>query len=185
MEKIKTQISDSCKELKNVRSLVVAAMLIAAAVVLSFFSIQITQYVRIGFTTVANQLSALMFGPVVGSLGAALVDLIGYLIKPTGPFFPGFTISGLISGCIYGFMYYKKPLSIKRVFIAEAIVAIVVNLCLNTYWLSLLYGDAYMVLFPTRIVKQMIMVPVDTAVFYLVAEALSKAHLIIGGKAKA
>jgi len=99
------------------------------------------------------------------------------VVNPTGPFFPGFTISGFYGGLIYGMVLYKKPLSIKRVIAANTLVTILVNLLLNTYWLTLLYGNAYMALLPARIVKQVIMLPIEVILFYAVARVLVKSGL--------
>ena len=114
---------------------------------------------------------------MVGSLIGALADILKYMVNPTGPFFPGFTISGFFGGLIYGMVLYKKPLSIKRIIIANTLVTVLVNLLLNTYWLTLLYGNAYMALLPARIVKQLIMLPIEVILFYAVAKVLVKSGL--------
>ena len=175
---------DSFHELKNLKSLVMAAMLLAIAVVLGFFTVQLTESIKIGFANLANEFAGLMFGPVVGSIIGALADILKYMVNPTGPFFPGFTISAFIGGLIYGIILYKKPLSLKRVIVANTMVTILVNLLLNTYWLTLLYGNAYAVLLPARIVKQLIMLPIEVVLFYTVAKILMKAGIMLFLKTK-
>lgn len=120
----------------------------------------------------------MLFGPVTGCLVGGLSDVIAYIVKPVGGFFPGFTISAMLGGIIYGVILYKKPLSLKRVIIANSIVAVTVNLFLNTLWLTLLYGDAFFALLPARAAKQLIMLPVDTLLFYMTAKILSRANLL-------
>lgn len=175
MKKIKAQFSDSLQELKDLRTFAAAAMLLAITVVLGFYRLQITEYVRIGFDSVAKELTGMLFGPVTGCMVGGLSDLISYLIKPIGGFFPGFTISAMAGGIIYGIILYKKRLSLIRVIIANSIVAVVINLVLNTYWLTLLYGNAFFALLPARAVKQLVMLPIDTLLFYVTAKVLSKA----------
>ena len=175
---MKKMFTDSLLELKNLKSMVMAAMLLAIAVVLGFFTLQLTEFIKIGFAYIANEFAGMMFGPVVGSLIGALADILKYMVNPTGPFFPGFTISGFFGGLIYGVVLYKKPLSIKRVIVANSFVTIFVNLLLNTYWLTLLYGNAYMALLPARIAKQLIMLPIEVILFYAVAKVLVKSGLI-------
>lgn len=174
---MKALFTDSLHELKNLKSMVMAAMLLAIAVVLGFFTLQLTEFIKIGFAYIANEFAGMMFGPVVGSLIGALADILKYMVNPTGPFFPGFTISGFFGGLIYGIVLYKKPLSIKRIIIANTLVTILVNLLLNTYWLTLLYGNAYMALLPARVVKQIIMLPIEVILFYAVAKILVKSGL--------
>ena len=169
--------TDSLHELKNLKSMVMAAMLLAIAVVLGFFTLQLTEFIKIGFAYIANEFAGMLFGPVVGSLIGALADILKYMVNPTGPFFPGFTISGFCGGLIYGIVLYKKPLSMKKVILANTLVTILVNLLLNTYWLTLLYGNAYMALLPARVVKQIVMLPIEVILFYAVAKVLVKSGL--------
>ena len=174
---MKKMFSESLMELKNLKSMVMAAMLLAIAVVLGFFTLQLTEFIKIGFAYIANEFAGMMFGPVVGSLIGALADVLKYMVNPTGPFFPGFTISGFFGGLIYGMVLYKKPLSVKRIIVANTLVTVLVNLLLNTYWLTLLYGNAYMALLPARIVKQLVMLPSEVILFYAVARVLVKSGL--------
>lgn len=174
---MKKMFKDSFGELKNLKTLAMASMLLAIAVVLGFYTLQLTEFIKIGFAYIANELAGMMFGPVVGSLIGGLADVLKYLVNPTGPFFPGFTISGFLGGLIYGIVLYKKPLSIKRVIVANALVTVFINLLLNTYWLTLLYGNAFMALFPARIIKQLVMLPIEVILFYAVARVLVKAKV--------
>lgn len=54
------QLTDSWREMKRLKVLAVTAMLIALGVILGFFfSIQLTDYIRIGFSSIPNQLTSL------------------------------------------------------------------------------------------------------------------------------
>ena len=55
MLQMKKQFADSFEELKNLRTIVVTALLIAIAVVLGFFSVQLTENLKIGFSFIANE----------------------------------------------------------------------------------------------------------------------------------
>lgn len=178
MKKIRKQFTDSFQELKDVRTLVAAAMLLAVTVVLSFYRLQLTEYIRIGFDSIAKELTGMFFGPMIGCMVGGLSDILSYIVKPVGGFFPGFTISAMAGGLIYGAFLYKRPLSLVRVAAANSVVAVVVNLGLNTYWLTLLYGDAFLALLPARAYKQLIMLPIDILLFYVLAKLLSRANLL-------
>ncbi|MEE0954510.1 MAG: folate family ECF transporter S component [Eubacterium sp.] len=177
MKKIVKAFKDSAKEFKNTRSLAVIAMFLALAVILGFFAVQLTESLKISFAFLANELTGMLFGPFVGLIEGGAADILKYIVKPTGPFFPGFTISGMLSGMIYGLVLYKKPVSLKRIIIANSIVTVFVNMLLNTYWLTLLYGKGFTVILPARIIKEAILLPIDIALFYLVSKALEKTNV--------
>lgn len=164
----------SVRELKKVRSLTTAAMLLAVAVVLGIFSIPVTPAVKVSLASLAIQLAAALYGPAVGGIVGGLADLIQHFIRPTGPYFPGFTISGILSGLIFGLIYYRRPLELRRVIIANVLVSIPVNLFLNTYWLKLLYGNAYLALLPVRAVKELALLPVFIAAFFFLYQAVRR-----------
>lgn len=177
MTNLRRQFRDSFHELKDVKALAMTAMLLAVAVVLGFYTLQVTDFIKIGFAFIADEMTGMLFGPVVGGLMGGAADLVKFLVRPTGPFFPGFTISGAASGIIYGMVLYKKPPTLGRVALANGIVMIVVNICMNTYWLTLLYGDAFFAILPARIIKQAVMYPIYVALFYGVSRVLGKARL--------
>lgn len=177
MKKIRTQFTDSILELGSLKTLSAAAMLLAITVVLGFYRLQITDYIRIGFDFVAKELTALFFGPVTACIVAGLADIISYIIKPVGAFFPGLTISAMLAGIIYGVILYKRPLSLKRIILANTLVTVLINMLLNTYWMTILLGKGFLVIFPARALKQLIMLPIEVALFYTVSKVLMKARL--------
>lgn len=169
---------DSYRELKNVRTITTAAMFMAISVVLGYFTIEAGPYLKISFYTIANQLVYYLFGPVVGGFFGGVLDILKYIAKPTGPFFPGFTFNAILAGIIYGTFLYKRPMSFKRVLGTHLIVILVCNVFFNTLWLSMLSGKGVMVLMPMRLVKNMIMWPIDSVIFYLIAKKLEDAGIV-------
>ncbi|WP_026493376.1 MULTISPECIES: folate family ECF transporter S component [unclassified Butyrivibrio] len=165
----------SLAEFKKLRNVVFCGMMAAIAVVLGYVAtINIGQYIRIGFSGLPNQVVDCLFGPAVGAIFGAALDIIKWFIKPTGDFFPGFTISAALGGIIYGFAFYKKKISLVRVFIAHLIVSVFVNVGLNSLWLKILYDQAIMVMLPGRILKNAIMLPIDTFITYAMLRAVER-----------
>jgi ECF transporter S component (folate family) len=177
MKKISALFTDSYHEFRNVRTLTTAAMFAAISVVLGYFTIVLGDYIKIGFATVANQFVYLLFGPVVGTFFGGALDILKYLIKPTGPYFPGFTISAAIGGLIYGMILYQRPISLKRILIAELIVSIVCNMLLGTYWLTVMYGKGFLAILPMRVFKNLIMWPINSMIFYTIGKTLEAAGI--------
>ena len=172
------RLRSSAKELTNVRALTACAMLAAIAVVLNYVaSIKINDYIKIGFGSIPNQLVDALFGPVTGALFGGALDIIKFVLKPDGAFFPGYTLSAMLAAFIYGLFYYKRPITILRVLIAKGIVTVLVNMLLNTYW-STFFGSVFTVIFPARAIKNLIMWPIDSVVFFLVYTALSRTGIL-------
>ena len=178
MKRWRTSFTDSFQELKNVRNLAAVSMLLAITVILGFYRLQITDYLRIGFASLAKELTGMLFGPVAACVVAGLADLISFVLKPVGAFFPGLTLSAMLAGVIYGVVLYRRPLTLKRVILANVLVTVFVNLLLNTYWMSVLYGNAFLAMLPARAVKQALMLPIDVILFYTVARILGKANVL-------
>lgn len=178
MKKIKQLFSDSLHEFTATKNLVLCGLMAALAIVLSMVaSISIGPYVKIGFSGIPNRIVEFLFGPVVGCIFGGALDLLKFMIKPDGPFFFGFTFNVMLAGLIYGCLLYHKPLSIKRIVIAEFLVKLIVNCGLNTLWISMLYGKAFFVLLPMRLLKNVIMLPIDSAIVFF---ALSLTKQTVG-----
>ncbi len=178
MKKIKQLFSDSLHEFTVTKNLVLCGLMAALAIVLSMVaSISIGPYVKIGFSGLPNRIVEFLFGPVVGCIFGGALDLLKFMIKPDGPFFFGFTFNVMLAGLIYGCLLYHKPLSIKRIVIAEFLVKLIVNCGLNTLWISMLYGKAFFVLLPMRLLKNVIMLPIDSAIVFF---ALSLTKQTVG-----
>ncbi len=143
MKKLKELYQQSLKELCRTKTIVLCGLLAALAIVLSLVaSIQIGPYIKIGFSGLPNRIVEFLFGPVVGCLFGGALDLLKYVLKPDGPFFFGFTFNAMLSGLIYGSLLYRRPVSVKRIVIAEFFVKLVINCGLNTLWISMLTEKA-------------------------------------------
>lgn len=174
-EKKQNIFVSSSQELKKIPALAACAMFAALAMILnSVASISIGPYIKIGFSAIPNQLVDYLFGPVTGSLFAGVLDIVKYVLKPDGAFFFGFTFNAMLAAFIYGCFYYKKKLTLWRVLLAKLIVILVVNVFLNTLWLDMLYGKGFLVLLPARAVKNLIMWPIDSVIFFALTRLIEQ-----------
>lgn len=160
---LRNELTRSAKTLKSVRSLTVIGMLLAVQVILGLFTIPIGHSIQITFDYLPLWLTGLLFGPVPATLTGALSDLIVYLIRPTGPFNPGFTLSAALSGFIYGLLLYRRDCSFRSLAVSRLIAVVVCNVLLNSCWLLLLYGAGALLWIPGRILKNVIEYPVGLA----------------------
>lgn len=164
----------SASELKSVSAISVAGMLVAIGVVLSFVKIVLSPVLEISFSFLPLAAGGLLYGPVVGGIMGILTDVLGYFVRPNGPFFPGFTLNAFISGVLYGLFLYKKPVTWTRVIIVSALITVFINLGLNSLWLSMMYGKAFIVLLTARIIKNIVMFPINTALLMVLLKFIEK-----------
>ena len=166
---------DSARELRRVQVIAICGVMGALAVVLGYVAtLRIGDYIRVGFSFLPNVIVDYLFGPVVGGIFGGVMDIVKYLMNPTGPFFPGFTISAVVGAVIYGIMFYRQKITILRVLAAQLIVKVAVNLLLNTIWLVVLYGYGLAAILPGRIISNAVMLPIDTSITYLVLIFIEK-----------
>lgn len=151
----------AAKELRSVRSITGAALFAAMSPILALCTIQVNQFLQIGFTSLTHAMTGYFFGPLVACMSGGIADIIKYMLKPNGPFFPGFTINEMLVGFIYGLFFYKRKITLPKCITARFIVTVGINLTLTPLWLSFLYGNAFKFMVPTRIIKNIIMIPVD------------------------
>ena len=178
MKEMAALFTDSAREFKNVRTICLCGVFAALAIVLSYVaSIQIGDYIRIGFSGLPNEFVDFIFGPTVGSVFAAMLDILKYLLKPTGGFIPGLTLNAFLAGLVYGSFLYRKPIRFWRILVMKLVVGLGINVVLGTYWLSQYYGWSFFLRLPDRLVSNLIMWPVDTVVLYLLLKAFERAGL--------
>ena len=152
------RLGNSFRELKNVYSLTAVAMLLALRVVLGIFANGTLAFfgnnVKITFAFVPISVAGAMFGPFSAALVGGLGDIISFLLQPApGGYFPGFTISGIITGIIYGCVFYKNKVTLPRVIIAWIINMLLVETFLAAFWLHSLYGSTYSFYLITRFIS--------------------------------
>lgn len=162
------------KELKSVKSITGAALFAAMSPVLALFTIQLNQFMTISFTSLTHAMTGYFFGPLVACMSGGIADVIKYLLKPDGAFFPGFTLNEMLVGFIYGLFFYGRKIDLPKTIGARLIVTIGINLTLTPLWLSIMYGNAYKFMVPARLIKNIAMIPIDIFLLYTVLKFCEK-----------
>lgn len=167
MKKFKELYLSSVRELASPKNLALCGVMGALSLVLGIVaSIQIGPYIKIGFSGLPNRIVECLFGPVIGCIFGGTMDILKFIAKPDGPFFFGFTFDAMLAGVLYGSILYKKPVTIPRVFVAELAAKVIVNCGFNTLWISVLYGKGFLAILPMRLLKNAIMLPIDTIITF-------------------
>ena len=151
----------------STKMLVTLALLIAMEIVLNRFLSVNAWNLKIGFSFLPIVIAAMLFGPVHAAIVGGLGDFIGALLFPIGAYFPGFTLTAVLMGLVWGFLLHKKQ-SIPNIIISVGINQFILGLCLNTYWISVLYGSEYGPLFFTRILQAVILFVVQVVIIYAI-----------------
>ena len=166
------------KKLRDTNTLTLAAMLTALGIVLGFLKIPINQIIEIRFGSLPIGIAGMSLGPGIAAIVGALTDIGGYLVKPTGPFFPGFTFSSIVGGIIFGLMLHNKKITFARVLATQVVYTIVVGIILNSYWLDVLYfQNGYFATIMARLPKELIMIPIMSVIYYSIVKAFGRTRI--------
>ena len=161
------------KTVFNTRTLVTLAILVAMEIVLSRFLSISAWNTKIGFSFIPVAVAAMLYGPVAGGLVGALGDFVGAILFPIGAYFPGFTLTAFLMGVVFGLFLYREQ-TIPKIIGAVTVNQCVLSLCLNTLWISILYGSPYGQLFVTRIVQTVILFAVQTVTIIALAKVMPR-----------
>lgn len=164
--------------IQKTKRLVILALIVALGVVLSrYLSIQ-TPMLRIGFAFVAYAAAGILYGPIYAGVVGGMVDILGFVLFPTGAYFPGITLSAVLHGVIYGILMYKHQPSIPRVLISSALSAFAIGGLLTTYWLTILMpGHTFTALLLTRSISTIVLFPVQVTLILALWKAFEKAKI--------
>lgn len=177
MHNIMQKFRQSAQELRRTRTLAVTSLFIALnlAMTLMGLRIQVTDQLRITFSFIAEAMIAMLYGPVVAATSGVVTDVLAYIIRPSGgPFFPGFTITAILSGFIYGLFLYRKPINIWRPLAAKTIINVFLNTGLNSVWLHILYGSPLILFLPERVFKNIVFLPIEVILLYMAGSVIQR-----------
>lgn len=163
----------------SARRFVFHGLFTAATILLTFvFAIQ-TAFLRLSFSFLPIALCGLYFGGAAAGLMTAAAGFLGTAVFGLGPFFPGFLLTDFATGFLFGAVLHGHAVTVRRTALAFFLVAAVVNLGLQTMWLSLFYGRAWEAFFLPRLVKNLLWPPVQVLLFCAAARALDPAARLL------
>ena len=163
---------DSYRELFQLKGMVSTALLVGLNIIIGFFfTIDITPQLKLGFGYVTTAIIGMLYGPVVGGLAGGVEDVIKFILRPTGPYHFGFTLCAMVSGMLFGLVLYKSKGGLVRCIVAKSLHTGIVNLLMNTYFLIILYGKSFEVIFPARLGKNLLLLPLEIFITFVVMRA--------------
>jgi len=176
MKKISNYFEDQFSQLKSVKNLTVCGMLLALSIAVSFINFYIGDSVKISFSFIFLALMGMKFGPALCGATAAMSDIIQFIIKPVGPYQPLLTLTALLSGVLYGILFYKDKNTLPRIISLSVIKGLFINQLLNTIILATMYTKGFKFFFFLRLPENLVMIPIEIIVLWII---LSKAKKLI------
>ena len=155
------------------RMLTTLALLTAVEIILSRFLSISAWNIKIGFSFVPIVVAAILFGPLEAGIVAALGDFIGALLFPIGAYFPGFTLTAFLTGCVFGLFLHRKQGWLQCI-AAVGINQFILGLFLNTLWISILYGSPYGPLLATRVIQSILLTVVQLVCIQAITKVLAR-----------
>ncbi len=176
MQTQKNVFHRSLDELKSSRTLVVTAMFIAfnLAFDLLGLKIYITPEIRVSLGFIFNASVGMFYGPTVCMMTGFCTDVLGFLLSSNNPqgYFPGYTLTAIIGGLLYGLWLYKERPTLIRCIGAKLCVNIFCNIILNSLWSAMLSHKGFWALLPGRLFKNIALLPFEVALLWIVANVV-------------
>ena len=156
---------------EKTKKITTVAILVAMHIILSRFLSYSVWNMKIGFDFLPVAVAAVLYGPVAAAVTGGLGDFIGAILFPIGPYFPGYTLSAVLSGVVLGVFLYKKQ-TLPRVLGAVAINQWIISLLLTSFWISFTNLTPYWPMVATRVFQCAIMTVVQLVVLVLLPRLL-------------
>lgn len=174
----------AAREFQDTRVLIFAALMIAIRVALKSMSIPIAANLRINIAFFVNAYGAMVFGPVVALAAAAVSDTLGCLLFPTGTYFFPFIFVEMAGSLIFALFLYRTKITALKVTLSRFSIDFFVNIVLNTpiMWLyyRMVMGKNYVLFDGLRIVKNLVLFPIESVLLILFLRAVIPATKHLG-----
>lgn len=159
---------DAAAELKDTKMLVFAALIVALRVALkTVVRLPLAPSLDITPAFLANALGAMVYGPVVGALGAVVSDVLGVLLRGDTYFLP-YVLTEIAGTMIFALFFYRQKVTPIRVVLSRFCICFFVNILLQTpidmLYQYVYYGYANVVITVPRIFKNLFMFPLESVV---------------------
>ena len=183
---------DAMMEMKDTKMLVFAALIVALRVALkTIIRIPLGPSLDITPAFLANALGAMVYGPVVGALGAVVSDVLGVLLRGDTYFLP-YVLTEISGTLIFALFFYRQKITPTRVVLSRFCICFFVNILLQTpidmLFQYVYYGYANVTLTLPRIFKNLFMFPLESVVLTVFLNAIQpvtyRLRLTCNGDAK-
>jgi riboflavin transporter len=173
-------------------NIVVSGLLISMSIVLTRmfaanFMIVGVQASRLSIGFLPIILAGMICGPWWGLAVGALADALGFLIFPSGVYFPLITLTSALVGLLPALIVRitGRMRDWLKALICVAAVQIICSMLLQTLWLAILFGKAFELLFVPRAIVALATIPIYYILVFSIMAGLKKAGLVPMQQSKA
>lgn len=169
----------AASELKDVRMLILAAVIIAARVAVGTMNpLEITPDLKINLSFWFVAAGSMIYGPVLGALSGAVSDTISCAIIGFKNYFFPYIFVEILGGFLNGIILYRRRLSTGRIILSRAAVSVGCNLVVNPlvrivqFWLMKV-GSAYtFYTLMLTLFKNVLLLPFESLILVLFISAM-------------
>ena len=167
---------DALAELKDTKMLVFAAMIVVMRVALkTIIRVPLGPSLDITPAFMANALGAMVYGPIVGALGAIVSDVLGVMLRGDTYFLP-YVLTEISGTIIFAMFFYRQKITPTRVILSRFCICLFVNILLQTpidmLFQLVYYGYNNVVLTLPRIFKNLFMFPLEAVALTVFLSAI-------------
>ena len=159
---------DAAMELKDTKTLVIAALMIALRVSMKWTVIPLAPNLNINIgAPLVNAMGAMIFGPVVAGLAACVSDFLGYLLFPQGgTYFLPYMFIEVAGSMLFAMFFYRAKITVTRIIWARFSMDMIVNVFLNSIasmmYYQMVLGKSYTFMLLPAIIKNLCMFPIES-----------------------
>ena len=138
-------MKQSAKEIKNLKIMVLCALLIAIALVVEILNpLNTSSYLKVSFSFIPLALIGYFSGPVTGIYVGLLYDIINFMFSKDGTsFVPLYTLLEMLGLFIYGLLLYRKNrMWVKKPLLDVILKCTLAKTCINIFVNSL--GNSFL-----------------------------------------
>ncbi|MDK6651916.1 folate family ECF transporter S component [Aerococcus urinae] len=151
-------------------------LLMALNLLLNQFRLVLGPTLEISFAFIPLAIMGAFYGPIYAGIGAGLCDVIGFVLSPSGFFFPGFTFNAVLAGLIYGFVLFRQGYNLKRILIAKVLTTVLISLFLTPLWLNMMYQSGLFAW--ARIIRTAVLFPADLFLLIIIFKMIERSRAV-------
>jgi len=157
----------------QLRVVVVASLFIAVRIAIATLYIPIGTELRVTFGFFVNAFGAHIYGPVLAPVSGFITDIVSYFLRPMGAFFPGYTLTAMAGSFVYAIFLFRRRITVLRLAATKLFVNLFVNVGMNSLWSAILYSRGFYYYFTTRLIKNIVLLPIEVFVLVVFFRAMT------------